>query len=199
MHKAFSTLRPYQNKDFITYMVKFAIAFCLLYFGTLAVIGLSAPEGVYSEFVAKYLDYVQGLRLSLLQASKSLLSFFGYTGYTPDKFILQMSDGTAIKMVYSCVGYGVMSFWGAFIIANKSSWLKKVKWIAIGWIAIWCINVLRITFLLIALSKHWQIPLGLDHHTWFNIAAYILIFVLIYFYDRSSRIKNYTRISKSYK
>ncbi len=183
----------------VLYVIKFAIAFCLLYFGTLAVIGLSAPEGYYSAFIAGYLNYIDWLRMSLLHASKIFLSFFNYPSQITGQYILQLQEGAAIQMVYKCVGYGVMSFWGAFIIANKGNWLKKVKWIAIGWLAIWCINVLRITFLLIALSKHWEIPLGLDHHTWFNIAAYILIFVLIYFYDRSSLIKNHTRTSKSYK
>lgn len=28
-------------------------------------------------------------------------------------------------------------------------------------------------------------PLGIDHHTWFNIFAYIFIFIMIWIYDRS--------------
>jgi len=89
--------------------------------------------------------------------------------------------------VYTCIGYGVMSFWAAFIIANKSSWLEKIIWVLGGWLAICCINVFRISLLIISQDKHWPMPLGFDHHTWFNIFAYILIFVLIYFYDRSTK------------
>jgi exosortase/archaeosortase family protein len=92
-----------------------------------------------------------------------------------------------VHMVYSCIGYGVMSFWAAFIIVNKGSWKKKFLWVVSGWIAIWCINVVRLSLLILAINKNWQMPLGLDHHTWFTIAAYILIFILIYFYDRSSK------------
>lgn len=39
-----------------------------------AVIGTSAPEGYYSPFVAKYLDYIDWIRTSLLLPSKVLLS-----------------------------------------------------------------------------------------------------------------------------
>ena len=40
----------------------------------------------------------------------------------PDKFHLFMKDGTGVNIVFSCVGYGVMSFWGAFVIANQGQW-----------------------------------------------------------------------------
>ena len=48
----------------------------------------------------------------------------------PDKFHLFMKDGTGVNIVFSCVGYGVMSFWGAFVIANKGQWKKAciVSW-----------------------------------------------------------------------
>jgi exosortase/archaeosortase family protein len=96
-----------------------------------------------------------------------------------------MSGGEGVRMVYSCIGYGVMSFWAAFIIANRGSWKKKTAWIAGGLTAIFLINVLRLSLLLLAAQKHWAIPFGWDHHTWFNIVAYSFIFGMIYFYDRS--------------
>ena len=175
------------NKRFFLYIIKFGIIFCILYFGTLAVIGLSTPESYYSPFVAKYLDYVGLLRSSLINASKSLLSLFNFNTLITDKYTLISHHG-GIRMVYSCIGYGVMSFWAAFVLANKGSWIKKLKWLLAGWLAIWIINVLRISILVIAINKRWEMPLGWDHHTWFNIAAYLLIFILIYFYDRSSKI-----------
>jgi exosortase/archaeosortase family protein len=175
------------NRNFLLYIVKFAIFFCILYFGTIAVIGLSVPAGYYSPFIAKHLNYIDWLRTSLLFTSKEFLLLLGYQTYLPDKYDLFMKNGTGIHMVYSCIGYGIMSFWAAFVLANKGSWIKKLKWLIAGWLAIWVINVLRISILVIAVNKNWQMPLGLDHHTWFNIAAYILIFILIYFYDRSSK------------
>ena len=172
----------FTDRTFIVYLLKFGLAFCFFYFGTLAVIGLSAPEGYYSSFVAHYLNYIDWLRSSILYASRGLLSLLGYHSYVRDKYVLALDSGISIRMVYTCLGYGVMSFWGAFIIANQGSWKAKLKWILFGWLMIWCINVIRISLLLIVLTKHLSSPFGFDNHTWFNIASYILIFGLIYFY-----------------
>ncbi len=174
------------NNAYIVFIIKFIGVFCILYFGTLAVIGLSTPESYYSPFVAKYLDYVGLLRSSLLHTSKALLSLFDFNTTFTDKYTLVSNHG-GIRMVYTCIGYGVMSFWAAFVIANKESWAKKLKWLLAGWLLIWVINVLRISILIVAINKNWAMPFGWDHHTWFNIAAYILIFILIYFYDKSSK------------
>lgn len=98
---------------------------------------------------------------------------------------IALNSGEAVRMVYSCIGYGVMSFWIAFVVANKGNKKKKAAWIAGGLLALWTVNVLRIVFILLGAKKRWAIPFGWDHHTWFNIAAYGLIFGMIYFYDRS--------------
>ena len=85
----------------------------------------------------------------------------------------------------SCVGYGVYSFWIAFVAANRGSLAKKLAWISLGLLALWLINDIRITLFLLAINKGWPMPLGIDHHTWFAIFAYLLIFILIALYDRS--------------
>jgi hypothetical protein len=64
------------NKNLWLYILKFVIVFCILYFGTEAVIGLSTPEDYYSSFVANYLNYIHPLRTSLLYGAKGFLSVF---------------------------------------------------------------------------------------------------------------------------
>jgi exosortase/archaeosortase family protein len=96
-----------------------------------------------------------------------------------------MEGGGGVSVVYSCLGFGVMSFWVAFVVANNGSALKKIIWVTAGLFSLWCINVIRISMVLLAANKHWKFPLGLDHHTWFNIVAYLFIFIMMYFYDRS--------------
>jgi exosortase/archaeosortase family protein len=86
-----------------------------------------------------------------------------------------------------CVGYGVYSFWIAFVMANKGKLLKKVLWIVFGVLGLWLINVVRITLFLTSINKGWPMPLGIDHHTWFNIFAYLLIFLMIWRYDKSMK------------
>lgn len=90
-------------------------------------------------------------------------------------------------MVYSCLGIGIFSFWGAFIIANEGTALNKLKWVLIGTLTIWLINVGRIVLLLLAHNNKWVSPININHHTMFNIVAYGAIFLLMYAFDRSQK------------
>ncbi len=176
-----------KHKTILLYIAKFLGAFCLLFYGTEAVIGLSAPGAHYSPFVARYLDFISPFRAMLLWAAGSLLSLFNYQTVAIDEYTLSFPGGKGIRMVYSCLGYGVISFWIAFVFANKGSWKKKAGWMLAGAGALCAINIIRIGLLLVAINKGWPIPLGWDHHTWFNIVAYALIFGMIWAYDRGNR------------
>ena len=175
------------NKFFLQYVLKFILFFCMLYYGTLAIIGLASPGGYYSAFVCNYINYISWLRWLILHLSKALLTFFGYKIFVIDPYIIKMQGGLGVHLVYSCIGYGVMSFWAAFVLANRGSWRKKAIWIIGGVSLIFCINVLRISLFLIAINKKWTNILNLDNHSLFNIAAYILIFVLIFLFDKSEK------------
>lgn len=177
------------SRAFIFYIFRFIGIFCLLYFGTQAVIAMAAPEGrFYISFVEKYLDYVSWIKHSLIAAPAVILDIFGIDTVKAPDFMLRIPGGRGVIIAMSCVGYGVYSFWVAFVLANRGSFKKKFIWITGGLAALWFINVLRITLLLLAINRDWPMPLGWNHHTWFNIFAYLLIFILIYFYDRSNSV-----------
>jgi exosortase/archaeosortase family protein len=150
-------------------------------------IGITTPGSYYSTFAAAYLDYISLLRSALLHSSKALLSILGYDTYLKGAFTLKLLDGRGVRMVYSCLGYGIMSFWIAFIVANKGKLFKKARWIGGGLVLIFFINVARISLMLIAIKHHWNSPFGLDNHTLFTIAAYTAIFTMIYFFDRAEK------------
>lgn len=176
------------NKAIAIYLLKFAVCFCLLYYGTIAVIGITAPGGkYYSSFIHQFLNYPAWLMNSLLYGTKGFVSLFGYEARVVFPNLLKCNNGAGVSIGYDCLGYGVSSFWLAFVFANKGSIKRKLIWMLTGVIAIWCINILRISILLIAIYNSWTIPL-FDQHTWFNIAAYLMIFLMIYLYDRSSRL-----------
>lgn len=177
----------YKNKKLWAYVIKFAVVFCVCYFGTLLVIGLSAREGYYIPFVAKYFDYVSWIKISLLSATGFILSLFNIQTHTEPGFLIRINGGRGVIIAMDCVGYGVYSFWAAFVIANSGKFLKKIFWIVSGLIALWFVNVIRISLFLTSINRGWRMPLGLDHHSWFTIAAYLLIFFLIWLYDRSFR------------
>ena len=120
-------------------------------------------------------------------ASKFALSVFGYLIDIPDAYTLKIVNGAAVHIGYDCIGYGVLSFWLAFVIANNGSILRKTFWIIGGSVVIWLVNILRICLFLLSLNKKQTMPFGLENHTFFNITAYIAIFVMIYFYDKSGR------------
>lgn len=181
----------FRNRKIWIYLVKFIGVFCVLYFGTLAMIGLAAPANHYSPFVAKYMDYVSWIKISLIKATGILFSVFGVPTHPEPGFLIRVDGGRGVFIAMDCVGYGVYSFWTAFVIANDGNILKKISWIAGGLLALWFINVVRVSLFLVAINKGWPMPLGIDHHTWFTIAAYLLIFALIWRYDKA-RVRSLT-------
>jgi exosortase/archaeosortase family protein len=181
----------YKDKNLWVYLLKFVLVFCFCYFGTLAIIGLASPVGWYSPTIAKYFDYVSWIKMSLIHATGFILSLFHIPTYIePESFLIGFPRGKAVIIAMDCVGYGVYSFWIAFVVANKGTFSKKALWIVFGVLGLWLINVTRITLFLTAINKGWPMPLGIDHHTWFNIFAYLLIFLMIWFYDRSFKVRS---------
>lgn len=173
------------KKGYTLYLLRFGGLFSVLYFGTLLTIGLSTPQNSYSPFVASYLNYTVPLRDIVLGGARVLLYALGYPAKMTDAYTI-VSNGAAVKMVYSCLGYGILSFWAAFVIANTGAFYRKAKWLVGGGLALCGLNAVRVALLVVAGNKGWKIPLGIDHHTLFNIFAYLLIFLLIYLYDKSS-------------
>lgn len=175
------------NKHIINYLLKFIICYCILYYGTQGVIGLTSPGGYYSPFIHDHLNYIVWVRFTLLYCSKLLLAVLGYHTFIDHIYTLRIYGGHGVHIVYSCLGFGVMSFWIAFIFANKTSWQKKIRWGIAGVVSIFFINILRISLLLIAVNNNGANALHVDNHLLFNIAAYILIFTMIYLFDRSEK------------
>ena len=178
------------TRKFLIFGSKFLLIFGLLYFGTLAVIGLAAPGGLYSGFIDHYFDYVSGIKYSLMYGTKVLLSLFDIHTINRPEFVIKLQNGTGVVIAMNCVGYGVMSFWAAYVISSGGGMVKILKWLLFGLTTLWIINVIRISLLLVAHSRLWRMPLGLNHHTWFNIAAYIAIFTMMYFFERSTKSKD---------
>ncbi len=136
----------------------------------------------------KYLNFIPAFRDSLLWSSKIFLSWLGYETYQSSPVHLRMtSGGGGVQLVYSCLGYGVTSFWLAFVFANTGTWKKKLLWMIGGAALLYIINVIRISLTLLGNSQQWHFPFGWDNHTWFNVVAYGGIFLMIYFYDKSGR------------
>lgn len=180
-------IHPGKSNALVIYLIKFLGLFGLLFYGTEAVIALASPGNHYSALVADHLNFIPSFRIFLLKVAQILLSTGGWQVNITDAYTLSFTGGASVRMVYSCLGYGVLSFWVAFVFANKGSWQKKGWWMLGGCMVLTGINTIRIALILLASQKGWQIPFGWDHHTWFNIVAYLLIFAMIMVYDRSEK------------
>lgn len=182
-----NSIKSLLNNRVIIYLVKFAAVFCFLYFGTEAIIGLSAPEGYYSSFADKYLNFIPAFRNSLLQSAVFFLSLLGYDAYQSNNILLSLVGGGSVQLVYTCLGYGVTGFWIAFVFANTGGWKKKLAWMIGGAMVLYIINVVRISLTLLSNSKKWSFPFSWNNHTWFNIAAYAAIFCMIWLFDKKQK------------
>jgi len=166
------------------FLIKFIAVFCLLYFGTKAVIGLTVPGGYYSAFISHYLNYPAWLRYSLLYGSHLMVAFFGFNTYLPDGYHVRMVNGHGVRLVYACLGYGLLSFWVAFVYAGKEHVVSKLKWIAAGCVIIWLINVLRISLILMATNNNWHFNMPVNQHTLYNLVVYASIFLMAWLFKK---------------
>ena len=182
-------IKKFIRHPLVIYLLKFAVVFCAAYFGTIAVEGLAMPGNHYSPFIQNYLDYPSWLRAFLLNGSKLQLSIFGYNTVITDPYHLQMVGGSSVQLIYECLGIGVMSFWLAFVVANKGGWLRKSLWVLGGLLCIWLINVSRISLVLVGNNSGKNLTWGMDNHDFFNVLSYVALFGMIFLYDRVERKK----------
>jgi exosortase/archaeosortase family protein len=172
------------DKKFLLFIGKLLGTYILLYYGTIAIIGIAAPGGLYSPFVEQYLDYVSCIKRSLMAGTRWLVGLVGYDTITEPGFLVRITGKQGVIIAMDCVGYGVYSFWIAYVVANTMALKKKLLWMVGGVLALWGINVIRISMFLIAINNNSTMPFGIDHHTWFNIVAYGFIFMMIYFFNQ---------------
>ncbi len=177
------------NNALVKFILLFIGVYFVLYYSVQFITGLAVPGGMYSPFVQKYFDMASFMRTFLILSAKYLLHFFNFSTTRIDEYTLRSINGNGIRIVYACLGFAVLCFWAALIIATADKFWHKVKWFFVGFTAICFINIVRISLVLIAVNKGWQYPFNLNHHVWFNIFAYSIIFILMYIYNRNISIK----------
>ncbi|MFN0082398.1 MAG: exosortase/archaeosortase family protein [Ferruginibacter sp.] len=175
----------FKKPSFIQFLIVFAAVFLLCYYGALFITGLAIPGGMYSPFAEKYFNIAAWFRSSLIGGTKVFVAVFDYKTIRTSEYVLRVPGANGIRIVYSCLGFGVMSFWAAYMVATSATLVKKAAWLLAGVLLIWFINVVRISLVLIASNKGWKFPFGWDHHRWFNIAAYLFIFCMMYFFEKN--------------
>lgn len=165
----------------LRFILLFLGLFLLLYFFNIFFFGITTPAGDhYNAFLAEHLDYISGLRHFLLGSTAKILNWFGYSSITDDTDILIAGHGR-LKLIYSCLGLGIMSFLISFVIAYPTKLKAKLMFLIPALLIFQALNILRFVVLAIFWNKNEDTQI-VDHHTIFNIIIYIIIAICLYFW-----------------
>ncbi len=175
-HNILPWLKKYYCKNDITrFVCSFTVLFSAMAFINHAFISLTTEGGYYNAWVAKYLDYVSLYRSVLLKSAGAVTGLFGYD-YRVDMYHLYINNNSGVRMVYSCIGLNILSFWAAFTLSFPNTRTSKLKYCLSGLIAISLLNVMRIATLAMVRTLHDFKHSQFDHHLIFNIVVYLFIF-----------------------
>jgi len=178
-----------KTNGFLFFVIRLLLIFALIYGICLFVISTSSSKGeFYISFIEKYFNIIAWLRSSLMAGTSFILDMLGYQTFYPNEFGIRNVEptGRGIWIVYSCLGYGIMSFWIAFVCAHSIPLLSKIKWTLLGLVLIWFINIMRLSLVFLSVNSNFRFPI-FDHHTWFNIMAYIYIFAMMFLFSKRNK------------
>lgn len=181
------------NRTAIIFVIKMSVLYLLFSQGNLFMNSVMSEGGkYYNEYIAQNFDYIQGLKYALIKPAVGLIKLFGFYAIHNEMDVMVV-NGPYLRVNYSCLGLGVMSFLAAFIMAFPAKLKSKIKLFIFGMIMIYVLNVLRIAGLgiLLRIFKS-QRSNFTYHHEIFNIIVYIFIFIVLYFWIK----KNTTPIVK---
>ncbi len=170
----------------LKFIFQFIALFAGLYLFNLYYNGLMLPGGNYNSFLANHLNYVQGLRNILLKLSAAGLQLLGYSSIT-NNFSLLAIGHNKINLAYDCLGFGVMSFLTAFLLAYPGKTKVKLILFFCLLIGFQILNIFRFMFL----ALYWKGEGNgqINHHTVFNTFIYLLLAITIYLWIEKSTIK----------
>ncbi|CAH0167706.1 hypothetical protein SRABI27_00933 [Pedobacter sp. Bi27] len=183
------------NKKAIKFVVALLILYILFSQGNLFMNSVMTPGSrFYNAYIADHFDYIQGLKTALIVPAVWIIKAFGFYAIHNEMDVMVVA-GPYLRVNYSCLGLGVMSFLAAFVLAFPAPWKSTFKMLVIGFIAIYLLNVLRIAGLGILLGFFKSQRNNFTyHHEIFNIIVYICIFAMLYFWIKRSNklVKNQT-------
>lgn len=161
------------------FVITFLVLFGLFYYFNIFFFGITSTGNNYNAYLTEHLNYISGLRSLLLQSSAFILNAIGF-GAIYNQYELLVAGHGVLRLVYSCLGLGVMSFFAAFVIAYPGRRVNKFLFLIAGLTGIQLLNILR--FVVLAIFWNKKTNLILDHHTIFNIFIYLIIALTLYFW-----------------
>ena len=155
------------------FVLIFLSTYIFLDYFSIFFIGITSPGNYYSSFLDTHLNYVRGLRHFLISSTAHILQYWGYQVTTTDTMLHAYNVG-GFNIVYSCLGFGLMSFFIAFVIAYPKPLKSKLIFGAFGLFIIQILNIAR----LVLITLYWTKSIfaeKINHHTLFNVLLYIIL------------------------
>ncbi|MCX2431371.1 MULTISPECIES: exosortase Y [unclassified Pedobacter] len=178
------------NKKAIQFIITLFVLYIFFSQGNLFMFSVMTPTGrYYNPYIAEHFDYIQGLKTALINPAVWIIKLFGFYAIHNEMDVL-IINGPYLRINYSCLGLGVMSFLTAFVLAYPASWKATFKMLFLGIITIYILNILRIAGLglLFGLFQS-QRNYFEYHHEIFNVIVYIIIFVMLYIWIKKNTTK----------
>jgi len=178
--------------DISLFLFKLILFYLVLNYFFIACEGLATPGGkLYSPFILEHLDFISVFRRFLLWGGAQFASLIGYpSGYTD--YNLFVYGGSSVRMIYSCLGFSLMSAYAALILAWPAKWFRQAVSLVIGWVAIILLNMMRLGGLAVLYTTgNYGFFKYVNHHVLFNIivlAAAILMFAIYIKYSADKKI-----------
>jgi len=160
----------------LKFLIVFIGLFSIFYMFNIIHIAITTPAGYYSAFVDLHLNYISFWRKFSISSTAGILKSLGYLVHTTP-YGLTVKDHSGFKLVYSCLGYGVMSCFAAFVISFPAVLMSRIKFLLIGLAGIQALNTLR--FVLIAIFYTHKRTV-IDHHDLFNYSLYLILAISVY-------------------
>lgn len=175
------------NKAAILFVVKLLFLYFLFSQGNLFMNSVISEGGkYYNEFISQNFNYIQGVRTLLITPAVWIIKLFGFYAIS-NEIDVMVVEGPLLRVNYSCLGLGVMSFFTAFVIAFPAKLKSKIRLFVIGTIMIYLLNVGRIAGLGVLLGFFKSQRHNFTyHHEIFNVIVYICIFLLLYLYIKKN-------------
>jgi len=176
----------------VRFSVTFVLLFLAFYYFNIGFLSITSPLSKnYIPFVADNFNYIRLLRHMLLHSTTFLLNCAGFATIMND-FEMRIAGYGGIRIAYDCLGFGLMSFFTAFVLAYPKQLRQKMVFLISGLVAIQIFNILRLALVALFWGKNAQRVI--DHHLIFNSIIYTLISIALYFWvtadDRKKHAKN---------
>jgi exosortase/archaeosortase family protein len=168
------------NKQQIRFVILLIGIYLLLYYFCIFWISLCSEGGLYWEFAEKHLNFIKWYRELLIAGSELIGELFGLKTISNSTQMRVIGRG-GIRIVYSCIGYGILSLLVALAISAPHKSIKeRIIFMVSSTVIFTLFNMLRL--FLVAYYTVEAKRLSIDHHDIFNGICYLLIFAYMYWW-----------------